>query len=225
MLDDAAYNNDAAAVITGTGTSAGTVSYAGSAVSWTGDLAVAASVTITYSVTIDNPDTGDLGLANTVTSADPGQQLPGRRHRPAVHGHRDRGQRGDADDHRGRRGRLGGGRRGGDLHGHHRQLRAERLYRRQRHRAAVRGAGNAAYNNDAAAVITGTGTSAGTVTYDGSTLGWAGDVPAAGSVTLTYSVTVNNPDTGSQILASTVTSASTGSNCRPGPPTRAAPPP
>ena len=73
---------------------------------------------------------------------------------------------------------------------------------------------NATYNGDAAAVLTGIGTIAGTVSFDGSTLSWAGDVPAAGSVTLTYSVTVNSPDTtGNQILASTVTSASTGSNC------------
>ena len=73
--------------------------------------------------------------------------------------------------------------------------------------------GNAAYRNDAAAVITGTATSAGSVSYTSPDLGWAGTVPASGSVTLTYSVTVDNPDTGSQILASTVTSASTGSNC------------
>ena len=44
--------------------------------SWTGDLALGASVTITYSVTIDNPDTGDLILANTVTSAAAGSNCP-----------------------------------------------------------------------------------------------------------------------------------------------------
>ena len=76
VLDDAVYNSDAAAVITGSGTSAGAVSYTGSAVSWTGDLAVAASVTITYSVTIDNPDTGDRILASTVTSPAPGSNCP-----------------------------------------------------------------------------------------------------------------------------------------------------
>ena len=80
VLDDAAYNNDASAT-------AGTVSYAGSAVSWTGNLNPSDTATITYSVTISNPETGDLILANTVTSAAPGKQLPGRRHRPPLHRH------------------------------------------------------------------------------------------------------------------------------------------
>ena len=45
--------------------------------SWTGDLNPAAtSATITYSVTIDNPDTGDLILADTVTSPAPGSNCP-----------------------------------------------------------------------------------------------------------------------------------------------------
>ena len=41
MLDDAAYNNNAAA-------SAGAVSFAGSALSWTGDVPANGTVTITY---------------------------------------------------------------------------------------------------------------------------------------------------------------------------------
>ena len=127
VLDDAAYDGDAAAVITGTGTTAGTVSYAASTVSWTGGLALGASVTITYSVSIDNPDTGDLVLANTVTSPTPGSNCVAGLRRPALHRHPDRGQRGHADHHRGGRRPLGGGRREGDLHRHHRQLRAECL--------------------------------------------------------------------------------------------------
>ena len=38
-------------------------------------------------------------------------------------------------------------------------------------------------------------------------------MPASGTVTITYSVTVNSPDTGNHVLASTITSTSTGSNC------------
>ena len=67
VLDDAAYDSDAPAAAT-----AGTVSYAGSTVSWTGDLNPGDTAAITYSVTIDNPDNGDLVLANTVTSATAG---------------------------------------------------------------------------------------------------------------------------------------------------------
>jgi len=41
-------------------------------VRWTGDLAVGASTVITYSVTVNKPDTGDQSLRNAVTSTTPG---------------------------------------------------------------------------------------------------------------------------------------------------------
>ena len=71
VLDDAAYNNDAAAT-------GGTVSYAAPDLTWTGDLSAGASVTITYSVSVDDPAAGDLILASTVSSAAAGSScLPG----------------------------------------------------------------------------------------------------------------------------------------------------
>ena len=69
MLDDAGYNGDAAATV-------GAVSYASPVLTWTGDLAVGASATITYTVTVNNPDTGDKLLVTTVTSAAPGSSCP-----------------------------------------------------------------------------------------------------------------------------------------------------
>ena len=51
VLNDAAYNGDAAAT-------AGTCRYASPALTWTGNLSPGDSATITYSVTVDNPDTG-----------------------------------------------------------------------------------------------------------------------------------------------------------------------
>ena len=83
---------------------------------------------------------------------------------------------------------------------------------------------NAVYNNDAAAVITGTGTTAGAVSYDGSAVSWTGDLVVGASVTITYSVTIGTAGTGGLVLASTVTSATAGSNCQAAP-TRAAPSP
>jgi hypothetical protein len=66
VLDDAAYNNDAKA-------SAGTLSYAEPKLAWSGPLPVAGTVTITYSVTVHNPDHGDGTLHNVViTPGDPG---------------------------------------------------------------------------------------------------------------------------------------------------------
>ena len=199
VLDDAAYDGDAAAT-------AGTVSYASPVLSWTGDLAVGAAAVITFTVTVNNPDTGNRTLAGTVTSATAGSNCPAA---------------------------------GGDARctvtvtivG------ADSLTFTQTAAAASAVAGgtvlytitvvnsaaspytgaslsdplggvldDAAYDNDATATI-------GTVSYTSPVLSWSGTVPANGTVTITYTVTVDNPDTGNLILASTITSPSSGSNC------------
>ena len=64
VLTDAVYGNDASA-------SAGTVSYAAPTLSWSGPLAAGATATITYSATVNTPDTGPHSLANTVVSTQP----------------------------------------------------------------------------------------------------------------------------------------------------------
>ncbi|MCW2931401.1 MAG: hypothetical protein JWM19_2363, partial [Actinomycetia bacterium] len=69
VLDDAAYNGDAAAT-------SGTVSYASPNLTWAGSLAAGASATITFSVTISNPDTGNRVLAATITSGTAGSNCP-----------------------------------------------------------------------------------------------------------------------------------------------------
>jgi fimbrial isopeptide formation D2 family protein/uncharacterized repeat protein (TIGR01451 family) len=61
VLDDASWNDDATAT-------AGTVARAGNVLTWTGPLAVGATVTITYSVTVTGE--GDKRIANVVTSPD-----------------------------------------------------------------------------------------------------------------------------------------------------------
>ena len=66
VLDDATYDNDAAA------TGGGTVSFASPNLTWTGDLSPGATVTVTYSVSVNDPATGNLSLANNVSSAAPG---------------------------------------------------------------------------------------------------------------------------------------------------------
>ena len=60
--DDAIYNADA--VATG-----GALSSAAPALTWTGDLAIGASIVITYSMTVASPDTGDKAMVNTVSSS------------------------------------------------------------------------------------------------------------------------------------------------------------
>ena len=69
VLDDAAYNGDAAAT-------AGAVTFTSPNLSWTGNLAVGAAATVTFSVTVSNPDTGDKILASTITSATAGSTCP-----------------------------------------------------------------------------------------------------------------------------------------------------
>ena len=71
------YNGDATAT-------AGSVSYASPNLTWTGNLAAGAAATITFSVTVNNPDTGNKILASSDHLGHGGQQLRGRQHRYAV---------------------------------------------------------------------------------------------------------------------------------------------
>ena len=71
LLDDAAYNHDAAAT-------GGTVTFASPSLTWTGNLNPVRAATITFTVTVSNPGTGDHILSSTITSATAGKQLPGR---------------------------------------------------------------------------------------------------------------------------------------------------
>ncbi|WP_141538718.1 GEVED domain-containing protein [Isoptericola jiangsuensis] len=73
VLDDATYNGDATAV-----PDQGAFSFTDPTLSWEGPLAVGETVTITYSVTVDDPVTGDGVLTNTIvgppeSSCDPDQ--------------------------------------------------------------------------------------------------------------------------------------------------------
>lgn len=61
VLKEARYNGDQAATT-------GTASWSAPVLSWSGGLAPAAVATITYSVTVNNPDAGDHTLVNTVVS-------------------------------------------------------------------------------------------------------------------------------------------------------------
>ncbi|WP_051218175.1 GEVED domain-containing protein [Nocardioides insulae] len=64
-LDDAAWNGDAAA-------DTGEVSFAGPLLRWSGPLAAGETVTITYSLTVNRPSTGDADMVNAVVARSPG---------------------------------------------------------------------------------------------------------------------------------------------------------
>ena len=59
------------------------MSYTSPNLTWTGNLAVGATATITYSVTVNNPDTGSWFVQHRDLHSGR-EQLPGRRHGPAV---------------------------------------------------------------------------------------------------------------------------------------------
>ena len=69
VLGDAVYNGDAAAT-------AGSLSYTSPNLTWTGNLAPGATATITFSVTVNNPDTGSKILATAITSPTPASNCP-----------------------------------------------------------------------------------------------------------------------------------------------------
>ena len=201
VLDDATYNNDAAA-------SSGTVGYTAPTLSWTGNLAAGATATITYSVTVANPVTGNQVLAGTVTSTTLGTTCPAGGTDPrctstvTVSG---LSVVSSADVATTTPGSTVG------------------------FSVVVRNSGqtpyapasltqdltgtldDATYNADVTATL-------GTATVSGSTLSWSGSLAPGASATIRYTATVVDPDPGNRTLTSLVTSLAAGSVCPSGNP-------
>ncbi|MEU4804268.1 GEVED domain-containing protein [Actinosynnema sp. NPDC023587] len=197
VLDDADYNADAAAT-------SGTVSYAAPNLTWTGDLAVGGSATVTYTVTVKNPDTGDKNLVNRITSTTPGgncpagstdpscgTETPGRELTVAKSADRQTANPGDAVTYT--------------------------VVLTNTGQVPLTGA---VVTDDLTDVVDdaafGSATaSTGTVSFAEPTLTWTGDLAVGASATVTYAVTVDDPITGNHVLANAVSSATPG-NCPPG---------
>ena len=203
VLDDASYNANASAT-------AGSVTYSSPNLTWTGNLAVGAVATITFSVTVNNPDNGDKLLASTVTSATAGNNCPA----------------GSTDSRctssiqvlvPGLAISVSAGA-GTTTPGAKVQYTVTVT---DTGGTAYTGAAftdplgdvldDASYNGDAAAT-------AGTVSFASPNLTWTGNLAVGAVATITFSVTVSNPDTGNKILTSTITSATPGSTCPAGNP-------
>jgi choice-of-anchor A domain-containing protein/uncharacterized repeat protein (TIGR01451 family) len=198
VLDDASYNGNASAT-------SGTLNFTSPNLTWTGDLAVGQTVTVTYSVTVNNPDTGDRRLINTVSSTAAGSSCPPASGNPACTVSL-------------------------------RVLVPGLTVTKSANAVAVTPGGvvgytvtiantgslpytgavvtdnltgvldDATYNGNAAAT-------SGTVGFTSPNLTWTGDLAVGQTVTVTYSVTVNNPDTGDLQLVNTALSTAPGSNC------------
>jgi large repetitive protein len=194
VLDDATYNGDAAAT-----TGAVTLAGDGKSLIWTGNLAVGVTATITFSVTVNNPDTGDKTLTSTVASATPGTTSPPCRSTvgvltPAL----TITSTADAST------TIPGATVGYTItitdNG-------QTPYAGATVADSLAGVlDDAAYNGDAAATV-------GIVSYASPTLTWTGSLDPGDTATITFSATVSNPDTGDEILSTTATSAAAGNNC------------
>jgi large repetitive protein len=198
VLDDATYGADASA-------STGTVALAGETLTWTGSLALGATATITYSVTVDQPVTGDFLLSQTVVSASQGSNCPA----------------GDADPPCTTSVAVAGLRIVNSVDAVTTQPTAV-----VRNTVTVTNTGqvpylglvvtdsfvgsldDATYNGDATAafgslqLVTGTGR-----------IVWTGDLPVGETLVVTGTLTVNNPDLGDKILTTLTTTTAAASNC------------
>ena len=201
VLDDAGYNGDAT-------TTAGSVSYASPNLTWTGNLAPGATATITFSVTVSSPDTGNKLLASTITSATAGSNCASGGTDPRcastvtvlIPGLTIAVTAGASTTNP------------GSVVGYTVTVTntGQTAYTGASFSDSLSGVlPDAAFNNDAAAT-------AGSVSYTSPNLTWTGNLVVGASATITYSVTVNNPDTGDKTLVNTVTSATAGSNCAAG---------
>lgn len=200
VLDDAAYGGDARV-------SSGSVRYAGSALTWTGNLAAGASVSLTYTVTVSDPDPGDRTLRGTVTSPTAGSVCPGSGPAasctaavtvlvPALSitdtAAASTAVPGSAVAHTVTIANTG-----------------QTAYAGATVAVALGGAlDDASYAGDATASSGGVGYDA-----DGGTLTWTGDLPVGASATLTFTLGVTNPAGGDRALTTTASSAAAGSTC------------
>ncbi|GAA3200069.1 fibronectin type III domain-containing protein [Actinocorallia longicatena] len=198
VLDDADYTTAATA-------DTGAISYTAPALTWTGDLAVGGSATITYAVTVKDPDPGDKRMTNTVTSATVGANCaPGNSDArcstetkvlvPALTLVKSASAptvvAGGVITYRITVSNTG-----------------ETAYPAAAFSESLAGiVDEAAYNGDAAAT-------SGTVGYAGSVLSWSGALGVGASATVTYSVTAFEPSPGDASLTGTVVSATSGNNC------------
>ena len=202
VLGDAAYNHDATATT-------GAVSFTSPDLTWTGNLAPGDTATISYTVTVKNPDTGDKRLVNFVTSTDPGSTCPSDSPAPACTVTvTDLIPALTITKTASTAAATPGSAVGYTITVHDT---GQTPYTAATVTDSLGGVlGDAAYNRDATAT-------SGTVSYASPTLTWTGDLAPGDTATITYTVTVNNPDTGGGALSNTVTSTAAGSTCPAGP--------
>ncbi|WP_344751679.1 beta strand repeat-containing protein [Gryllotalpicola koreensis] len=171
----------------------------GNTLSWSGPLAVGATATITYTVTVDNPDTGDGELTNTVRPTSPGGQCaPGECTTTtpirAFTIAKTASPTGDVTP--------------GDTVTY-------KVTVTNTGAADFTAADPASFTDDLSKVLDDAQITSGPdngASISGSTLSWSGPLAVGSAITITYTVTVANPDTGDHDLVNTA-SAGPGGSC------------
>ncbi|WP_213014150.1 beta strand repeat-containing protein [Plantibacter sp. CFBP 13570] len=196
VLDDASWDDNATAT-------AGALSFTSPTLSWSGPIAAGETVTVTYSVTVNDPPSGDSQIDNAVTSTTPGNNCPTGNTDPACIVQIPSGS------YTVQKAASTGVVNPGDI---------------VTYTVTVTNTGEQAYtetdpasfSDDLTAVLddaTYNDDASAGATVSGNTLAWSGALPVGQSVVVTYSVTVNNPDTGDKTLTNTVVPTSPGGRC------------
>ena len=207
VFDDATANGDQTAT-------SGTLTITGNALTWTGSIPVGGTVTLTGTVTVNNPDTGNHLLANTFTTAAPGSNCPAAAPAAACSvsvpvltpGLSITNTPSTSTPQP------------GTVIGYTLTI----TDTGQTPYTAISVAESFAQMADDASYDGNAVATAGTLSYTSPVLTWTGSLAAGASATVTFSVTVNNPDTGDKLVIVTATSAALGSAARPAPPPRRA---
>ena len=191
VLDDAEYNDDA--------TNGATVT--GNTLSWEGPLAAGASTTIVYTVTVNDPNTGDGVLTNAVVPDGPGGECvpdecatttPVQSYTVTKAASASTVEPGGTITY---------------------TVTVENT-------GAVdyTAADPASFTDDLSAVLDDAvynGDADNGATYAAPTLSWSGALAAGDTITITYSVTVNSPNTGDNEITNAVVPTGTGGSCDP----------
>ena len=200
VQDDAVYNGDAAVSFSAGSTSAAPT-VTGSTLSWSGPLAVGETATITYSVKVDWPDTGDRTLTNAVTPGTNGGSCETAADCTTTTPVQSFSVTKTAD----RTDVVPG------------QKVTYTITVKNTGTVDYTAAAPASFSDDLSAVLddaTYNDDATGGATYAAPTLSWSGALAAGDTATITYSVTVNDPDTGDQHLDNTVvTPPGSGGDC------------
>jgi uncharacterized repeat protein (TIGR01451 family) len=192
VLDDATYVSASATI--------GSVTLNGSLLTWTGSLAIGAGATVTYTVKVRNPDPGNALLHNSVvstnTGASCGTTTPCSTDTPVS--------------------RLvivktssSGSARPGEVISY--QVTVTNTG--QVDFPAATFTDNLTGVLDDAALTAGPTATVGTATFTTPNVVWTGALAPGAVATVSYQVTINNPDTGDKVLTNAITSTTAGNNC------------